>query len=63
MVDSPVPTDPHVAIVGKTVVFFVLKEPLNRFTDFGARGRLYILIVHKRFVLHERFLVWFNTLV
>ena len=57
------PTDPQVAIGGKTVLFFVLKEPLNGFSDFGVRGRLSILIIHKRFALHERFLVWFNTLV
>ena len=44
-------------------VFFVLKEPLNEFSDFGVRGKLSILIIHKRFALHERFLVWFDTLV
>ena len=48
------PADPQVAIGGKTVLFFVLKEPLNGFSDFGVRGRLSILIIHKHFARHER---------
>ena len=43
------------------MVFFVLKEPLNEFSDFGVRGRLSIWIIHKRFALPERVLVWLNT--
>ena len=63
MVDSPVPTDPQVSIGRKTVLFFVLKEPLNGFSDFGVRGRLSILIIHKRFALHECFFIrWCETL-
>ena len=37
------------------MLFFVLKEPLNGFSDFGVRGRLSILIIYKRCALHESF--------
>ena len=44
------PTDPQVAIGGKTVLFFVLKEPLNGFSDFGVRGRLSMTYLWKLIV-------------